>query len=162
MAPARGPASPAAVSGPVFDEYRRCIDLTDTDAAGVVFISSPTRWSQAGFENLLRSLGMPLEEVIPRDLHYPFVSLKIDHMAPLTLGRPVVVRTGIVRVGSRSVEVLTTVTDETSGATACTIRRVGVAKSRSGAEVEAEQIFRDIVCEEAQLEWQKNGKDGNA
>jgi acyl-CoA thioesterase FadM len=132
------------------DSFETHVIMPDTDAAGVLYHTAPSRWAEVGFENLLRRAGMPLEDVLPRDLHYPVVSVKIDHFSPLALGRRVTVKTGVVRIGKRSVEVLAVVTDET-GKLACTVRRVAVAKSRSGQEVVAEPVLAQIACSEQDL-----------
>jgi YbgC/YbaW family acyl-CoA thioester hydrolase len=137
-------------SGPPIDEFSFHINLRDTDAAGVVFNAAPALWAEIGIENLLRSVGMPLEDVLSRDLHYPVVSVKIDHFQPARLGQRVSICTAVVSVGRRSVEMLSIVSDS-RGELVCTVRRVLVAKSRSGQPVEAEPWLRNILCEEGAL-----------
>jgi YbgC/YbaW family acyl-CoA thioester hydrolase len=142
---------PSPTDPPLTDAFSMRVSLSDTDAARVVYMTAPADWANRGWENLLRAAGLPYEEILPRDLHYPVVSVTVQHSAPLILGTAVTVRTGIVRVGRRSVEVLSTVTDDVAGVLASTIRRVAVAKSRTGQAVEAEPLFHQLLCSEASL-----------
>lgn len=134
----------------VVDEFQLRVSLTDTDAAGVIYVSSPARWAQVGFENLMRALGHPLEDLLQRDHHYPVVNLTIDHRSPLTLATPITVRTGVTRVGQRSVEVLSLISDQ-HGSLCCSVKRVCVAKSRTGKDVTAEAWFKENLCQPSEL-----------
>lgn len=137
--------------GPIVDEFDSRVILSDTDAAGVIYMSSPTAWSQLGFENLLIAAGLPIDQLLARDHHYPVVSFTIEHRAPLELGTPITVRTGVLAVRNRSVEFATTVTNATTGTLSCIATRIAVAKSRSGQQVFAEDLFREIVCNPTDL-----------
>jgi acyl-CoA thioesterase FadM len=133
------------------DAFLMHVNLRDTDAAGVIFNTVPGLWAEIGIENLHRLVGKPLEQILPRDLHYPIVSVKIDHFKPIRLGDRVVVKTGVVKVGRRSVEMLCVMSSE-DGVKLCQVRRVAVAASRSSREVEAEPWLREIVCDESALD----------
>lgn len=136
---------------PLVDEFQVRVNLGDTDAAGVIFMISPSTWAQVGFENLMRSAGLPLEALLPRDHHYPVVNFSIEHHAPLTLGTLLTIRTGVVQVGRRSVKIVTTVNNAETGVLSATATRIVVAKSRTGQPVSAEDLFREVQCGEAAL-----------
>jgi acyl-CoA thioesterase FadM len=137
--------------GPIVDEFHTRVILSDTDAAGVIYMSSPTAWAQMGFENLLIAAGLPIDELLARDHHYPVVSFTIEHHAALKLSTPITVRTGVLAVRTRSVEFATTITNGHTGILSCTATRIAVAKSRSGERVLAEDMFREIICSRTDL-----------
>lgn len=136
---------------PIVDEFQTRVILSDTDAAGVIYMSSPAAWSQLGFENLLIAAGLPIDVLLARDHHYPVVSFTIEHHAPLKLSTPITVRTGVLAVRARSIEFATTITNDHTGILSCTATRIAVAKSRSGEKVVAEDMFREIICSRADL-----------
>ena len=144
-------------SGPIVDEFQTRVILSDTDAAGVIYMGSPTAWAQLGFENLLIAAGLPIDVLLARDHHYPVVSFTIEHHAPLKLSTPITVRTGVLAVRSRSIEFATTITNDITGTLACTATRIAVAKSRSGQKVLAEDFFREMVCSRTDLGLQERG-----
>ena len=131
--------------GQIVDRFNLFVGLQDTDAARVIFAGSPFVWAEVGFENLVRDAGHPLEKLLAQDLHYPTVSIKIDHHRPLTLGMPVEVVSWVAAVGRRSVRTVTEVHDA-SGAAAVTITRTNVAVSRAGLDVQAEQWLRELAA----------------
>ena len=137
--------------GPIIDEFQTRVILSDTDAAGVIYMSAPTPWAQRGFENLLTAAGLPIDELLARDHHYPVVSFTIEHQAPLKLSTPITVRTGVLAVRNRSIEFATTITNDHTGILSCIATRIAVAKSRSGEKVVAENLFRDIICSRTDL-----------
>jgi acyl-CoA thioesterase FadM len=140
-----------AIDQPIVDSFRSRVILSDTDAAGIIYMTAPAAWAQSGFENLLIAAGLPIEILLGRDHHYPVVSFTIEHHAALTLGTPITVRTGVLAVGNRSVNIVTTITNDRTGILSCTATRIAVAKSRSGEKVLAEDMFRDIICSRSAL-----------
>lgn len=134
-----------------YDQFDTHVSMPETDAAGVVYATTPADWAQLGMENLLRSVGRPLEDLVGRDLHYPVVNLTIDHSARMGLGTPISVKTWVAHVGNRSVKVRTEVTPSGADGPAATCERTLVARSRTGQPVVAEDFWRQLAEQYAQM-----------
>lgn len=125
------------------DVYTSYVSMHHTDAAGVVYVASPSQWAQIGMENLFRAAGHPIEELGPAPVHYPMVRLEINHRGKLRLGDALTVRTFVARVGSRSVTVRSEIA-LASGPVRIVVDLTAVAVGRDGSKPHAENWLREL------------------
>lgn len=125
------------------DRYATHVSMHHTDAAGVVYIASPSQWAQVGMENLFRAAGHSIEELAKAPVHYPMVRMEINHHGKLRLGDALTVRTFVARVGSRSFTVRSEVA-LADGPVRVTVDFTGVAVGRDGTKPLAEDWLREL------------------
>jgi YbgC/YbaW family acyl-CoA thioester hydrolase len=117
------------------DRYSTHLPLAYTDAFGVLYWGAPVGWAQVGYENLMRKVGHPIEEMLDQDWDIPVANTTIDYVLPLHLGDPVVVETVISEIGNRSIKMESRILDA-EGRLALRIARVHVAAKRAGGPAE--------------------------
>ncbi len=79
----------------------------DTDAGGVVYHASYLRFAERARTEMLRSLGVPHQELIEaHGLMFVVSRLEADYLAPARLDDRLEVRTALAAVGGASVRVL--------------------------------------------------------
>lgn len=120
---------PAAEAYPA-DRYTTYVPLSCTDAFAVLYWGAPVIWAQTGYENLMRAVGHPLEEMLGLEWDIPVVHTEIDYHLPLHLGDRIEVETRVTEVGNRSVRMETRVLRE--GMLALRLMRIHVSARRAG------------------------------
>lgn len=83
-------------------DYRFCVRLHDTDAAGVMFFAHLFRHAHDAYEACLGHLGLDLAGLIQAGPHLPLVHAEADYRAPLRHGEQVWVRVTLERLGDQS------------------------------------------------------------
>ena len=126
-----------------YDEFLTHVELTDTDAFGVIFWGAPVRWAQRGHENLARAAGYPIERMLHKDYDHPIVKVTMEYRLPMSLGDRIRVRTEIIGVGNRSFHVRSRVFDRDEKL-AVEVICIHVAASRSGASPELDDWVRKV------------------
>ncbi len=124
------------------DEYDAFVSMHHTDAAGVVYIGAPIGWAQIGMENIFRAAGHAVETLHAQNVHYPMVRQDISHAKSLRLGEPIVVRTFVSKVGTRSFTITTQILK--ADTVHVTIQLTGVAVGRDGTKPAVEPWITDL------------------
>lgn len=84
-------------------DYRFCVRLHDTDAAGVMFFAHLFRYAHDAYEACLSMLGLDLASLIAAGgPQLPLVHAEADYRAPLRHGDQVWVRVTLERLGNQS------------------------------------------------------------
>lgn len=79
------------------------VRLSHTDAAAVVFFPRQLELVHEGFEELMRGLGWPLEQMLGEGQWLlPVVRVEADYRHPLRLGDPLEVRSRLETLGTSS------------------------------------------------------------
>jgi 1,4-dihydroxy-2-naphthoyl-CoA hydrolase len=108
-------------------EHKRRVRFNETDPAGIVFFANIFVYCHEAFEELLRSLGMPLEGIIAsREQVLPLGHAEADFKRPFRAGVLVTIRVNVGRIGDRSFRLDYDMLDE-SGAQLATVSTVHVA-----------------------------------
>ena len=128
---------------PFYDEFVTHVELTDTDAFGVIFWGAPVRWAQRGHENLARAAGYPIECMLHKEYDHPVVKVSMEYRLPMRLGDRIRVRTEIIEVGNRSFHVRSRVFGHDEKL-AVEVICIHVAASRSGASPQLDDWVRKV------------------
>ena len=84
-------------------EHQRRVRFQDTDPAGTVFFANIFVYCHEAFEELLRSVGMPLEGIIAsREQILPLGHAEATFKRPFRVGVLVTTRVTVGRIGDRS------------------------------------------------------------
>lgn len=126
----RGAANDPDAKAYPADHYTTYVPLSCTDAFAVLYWGAPVIWAQTGYENLMRAVGHPLEEMLSLEWDIPVVHTEIDYHLPLHLGDRIEVETCVTEVGNRSVHMETRVFRE--GMLALRLMRIHVSARRAG------------------------------
>ena len=76
----------------------RLVAWNETDAAGHNHFSAAFRWLEEAEHELLRSVGMPIEEIA----RIPRVHIDIDYKDRLYFGQAIIVEVAVAKVGTSS------------------------------------------------------------
>jgi YbgC/YbaW family acyl-CoA thioester hydrolase len=84
-------------------EHKMRVRFQDTDPAGIVFFANIFVYCHEAFEEMLRSFGLPLEEIIgSREQTLPLGHAEADFKRPFRAGVMVTIRVAVARIGDRS------------------------------------------------------------
>jgi acyl-CoA thioester hydrolase len=119
------------VSERVIDRFSTYVGLAQTDAFEMIYWAAVTEWVELGYENILRTIGHPMDEILKGDWDTPVVNVTIDYRRPLRLGQKITVETEVVAVGNRSFRTETRVF-AADGDVSVRIGRTMVATHRKG------------------------------
>lgn len=83
-------------------EHRITIPLQDIDAAGVVFFAHLFRYAHEAYEQFMRQLGEPLEQIISAG-HYrlPLVHAEADYQRPVRHGEILLIRLQVTELAAK-------------------------------------------------------------
>jgi 1,4-dihydroxy-2-naphthoyl-CoA hydrolase len=94
-------------------EHRLRVRFHETDPAGIVFFANVFVYCHEAFEEMLRALGMPLDQLIrSREQILPLGHAEADFKRPFRHGALVVVRVTVGRLGDRSLRLEYDLKDE--------------------------------------------------
>lgn len=127
----------------ISDRYSTYVSLPDTDAFTVLYWGAPVDWAQSGYENLMRTIGHPIEEALHQDWDIPVANMVIEYYQPLRLGDRIDVETSVVEVGNRSMRMESRVLRE-DGSIAVRVARVHVAVKRAGGAAQLPDWLRAL------------------
>jgi acyl-CoA thioester hydrolase len=120
------------VSERVIDRFSTYVGLAQTDAFEMIYWAAVTEWVELGYENILRTVGHPMDEFLKADWDTPVVNVNIDYRRPLRLGQQITIETEVVAVGNRSFRTETRVL-AADGGISVRVARTMVATRRNGA-----------------------------
>lgn len=115
----------------VIDRFSTYVGLGQTDAFEMIYWAAVTEWVELGYENILRTIGHPMDEILKGDWDTPVVNVNIDYRRPLHLGQHITVETEIAAVGNRSFRTETRIF-AADGQVSVRILRTMVATRRAG------------------------------
>ncbi len=76
----------------------------DTDCAGVVYYANYLKYFERARTELLRSLGIPVRDLMDEGLYFVVVKASLDYHRPGRYGDTLLIETEVTHIGSASIE----------------------------------------------------------
>lgn len=103
--------------------YRQSVRFPDVDHAGIAFFGALQVYCHYANEEWLKMLGMPLHRLLAdHGFAFPLVRIESDFESPARHGDVLRIEVTLGRIGDRSITLVYTMHNETTG------RRVGVTR----------------------------------
>jgi 4-hydroxybenzoyl-CoA thioesterase len=103
--------------------YRQWVRFPDVDHAGIAFFGALQVYCHYAHEEWLKMLGMPLHRLqADHGFLFPLVRIESDFQSPARHGDELLIEVGLGRIGTRSITLVYTMRNETTG------RQVGVTR----------------------------------
>jgi len=118
----------------------------DLDSAGIVFYPHFFAWADAGTHQLFRAADLPMDRLLrERKMSFGLVSSTADFHSPARYGDKLLCHSGVVKLGTRSIELLHRLVRAGDGTAVATVRENRVCMDLSEPDrIRAQALPPDV------------------
>jgi YbgC/YbaW family acyl-CoA thioester hydrolase len=119
----------------------------DLDSAGIVFYPHFFAWADAGTHQLFRAADLPMDRLLrERKMSFGLVSSAADFHSPARYGDRLACRSGISKLGAKSIELIHRMVRAEDGTAVATVRETRVCMDLSEPDrIRAQALPPDVA-----------------